>query len=1096
MTPGNKVGQPIRVELDEGSKGHGASWITADAVKTFNLKRRRCENEYYFSSPLFPTLTYTPTEETDITLYFTRAETRITLTCYILPERTSSFSREQPDIRLGDAHIQLYNIREIMDAQEPLFTKAAEAPEILESINNLLFDDFGGIEQEQHQPTYPDWYDTICRTNFPLGSKERIQLQELLNRFEGTVLVDKLDGTPSRLPEMHAELKEGKSFEGVPPRNYTAKKKQIIRTWLDKMLEMKLIQKSTSRTTSPLLVCTDASGKHRITQDVTKLNGIMKRIHGNIPNIRDILEELGNHKYYSCGDLIKAYHQLRVSDSLRRLWAFSTPWGAYEYTNNACQGDSNVPVVFCDRMQKIIHDLPGVHAYFDDVPWSADTFQELYDTTEKVLQRMQEFNIRLSKEKLRIGFSKLDILGYEITEQGHIPRKRNLDKFLAEPFPTTATIRHYLGLLNVFSKFIPNYAEIIYPFQHALQKNSSLQDNEETRAAFIKAKEAIISIQQLYFLDRSQEIFLDTDASDYGVGYICYHKDKEGQMLPIRFGAHLLSQPATKWSTKKKECYAIYIALKELDYLLYGTEFVLRTDHANLLYLKESHDQVEHRFLQTISQFDFSLEHVPGVENIVADSLSRMFKTCESFGGINREHVIEYFKRTHNIDIGHLGINKTTDAVREIMTSENRPIPANLRSEVAELMSECVTCTKRKTRPGKPVLLPHALHAGRFFEKIELDFLEGLPESQGWTSILVIICTFSKFVMLFPIAEKSADAVKQCLLYTMGIFGAPRFASSDGGAAFKANEIDALFNYTGTDNSLTHPYRSSAHGTVERVHQEEMKHLGNIIHEITDAEPADWSTYLPWVQRIINNTPNRNTTFAPATIVFGHKHVFDSKMMEFTPITDTQEKADMNAYIRKHNEMLNRIQTIANKSLDERLLAQFRELNSKPQELSKPLEKDSYVLVKQNKKGKLQLSWTGPKKVVEMISDNFYKILDIVQDIEEFQHRENLMPIQCENDDIARDYARLDTNELTITEVLSHNGDPQRTASMIFTCLCKETADKHINFTFTSCKHVQKIKEYIQEHKELGPLKAKTHYKPTKTRKHSKKHIEAAQGYC
>merc|ERR1711968_54304 len=108
----------------------------------------------------------------------------------------------------------------------------------------------------------------------------------------------------------------------------------------------------------------------------------------------------------------------------------------------------------------------------------------------------------------------------------------------------------------------------------------------------------------------------------------------------------------------------------------------------------------------------------------------------------------------------------------------------------------------------------------------------------------------------------------------MGIFGAPRFVSSDGGSAFKVDKIDALYKYTGTDNSLTHPYRSSAHGTVERIHQEEMKHLGNIIHEITEVEPADWSHYLSWAQRIINNTPNRNTTFAPATIVFGHKHVF------------------------------------------------------------------------------------------------------------------------------------------------------------------------------------------------------------------------------
>jgi len=58
---------------------------------------------------------------------------------------------------------------------------------------------------------------------------------------------------------------------------------------------------------------------------------------------------------------------------------------------------------------------------------------------------------------------------------------------------------------------------------------------------------------------------------------------------------------------------------------------------------------------------------VPGVENVVADPLSRMFSNdnINMFGGINRELVEEFFNRTHNIDVGHLGINKTVDAVRE-----------------------------------------------------------------------------------------------------------------------------------------------------------------------------------------------------------------------------------------------------------------------------------------------------------------------------------------------------------------------------------------------------------------------------------------------
>ena len=73
-------------------------------------------------------------------------------------------------------------------------------------------------------------------------------------------------------------------------------------------------------------------------------------------------------------------------------------------------------------------------------------------------------------EKLRIGYSVLDILGYELTSVEYKPRARNLIKFLEEEFPYTERLKHWLGLLNVFAKFIPNYTEIREPFTSALKK--------------------------------------------------------------------------------------------------------------------------------------------------------------------------------------------------------------------------------------------------------------------------------------------------------------------------------------------------------------------------------------------------------------------------------------------------------------------------------------------------------------------------------------------------------------------------------------------------------------------------------------------------
>ena len=91
-------------------------------------------------------------------------------------------------------------MREIINAKKPLFNPIPEAPEVIESISDLLFDDFGGIETTHESRMSDDtgqgkWHENICRSNFPIGSEERIKLENLLTQFEDVVLVDKLDGT-------------------------------------------------------------------------------------------------------------------------------------------------------------------------------------------------------------------------------------------------------------------------------------------------------------------------------------------------------------------------------------------------------------------------------------------------------------------------------------------------------------------------------------------------------------------------------------------------------------------------------------------------------------------------------------------------------------------------------------------------------------------------------------------------------------------------------------------------------------------------------------------------------------------------------------
>src|SRR5215469_10057527 len=102
------------------------------------------------------------------------------------------------------------------------------------------------------------------------------------------------------------------------------------------MLTNNIIQHSTSQWNAPLLVVPkkpDASGrpKLRVVVDFRKLNDLTIGDSFPIPNISDILDQLGNAKYFTTLDLASGYHQIAMAKTDQEKTAFSTPTGHYEF---------------------------------------------------------------------------------------------------------------------------------------------------------------------------------------------------------------------------------------------------------------------------------------------------------------------------------------------------------------------------------------------------------------------------------------------------------------------------------------------------------------------------------------------------------------------------------------------------------------------------------------------------------------------------------------------------------------------------------------------------------------------------------------------
>ena len=118
------------------------------------------------------------------------------------------------------------------------------------------------------------------------------------------------------------------------------------------------------------------------------------------------------------------------------------------------------------------------------------------------------------------------------------------------------------------------------------------------------------------------------DASKKGLG-ACLEQKFGHIWKPIAFASRFLNNLESRYSTNELELLAVVWSLEHFKYYLYGTEFILQTDHQSLLSaLKENRGNKTYqsrltRWVDRLLPFHFSVEHVPGKNMGFADYLNR-----------------------------------------------------------------------------------------------------------------------------------------------------------------------------------------------------------------------------------------------------------------------------------------------------------------------------------------------------------------------------------------------------------------------------------------------------------------------------------------
>ena len=845
-------------------------------------------------------------------------------------------------------------------------------------------------------------------------------IAELVAEF-GYIFKSTVQGTPARLVPFKLEIDLEKwhmPANQLRCRRLDREREIELKKMIKILIDANIIEACDAAYYSHAFLVPKPNGKWRMVLDFKNLNGATSNYYKwPLPDIKEMLNRVGDSRpeFFAVFDLTSGYYQAEVDEESREFTAFLTRHGVYRWLRlpmgltGACSYFQKALVT--QVLKELMHD--GCELFLDDCMIHASTLDSFLKRLRQVFLRFSEYGITLNPSKCKIGLKSVEYVGHTIDKNGlHFTRDK-LDSVLNFPRPQTKRqIKSFLGLANYFRDHIKNHSIRAQPLQNFVNKYDKSQARHKiiwtpiANAAFDDLRTAIDECPMLWFMDDSSPIFLQTDASDYGIGAYLYQviTNKDGTTFerPIGFISKSIASEHQSWDTPMKEGFAIFYALKKWEYLLRDRQFTIKTDHKNLTRLRADHDsnKMVKRWFMSFQEFDIlSWDFVKGSNNMVPDEMSRLCtREDDNHPAVHLFQLTGYeiptehwdtIAKYHNSGLkseapgGHGGVERT---LRQLDTDGLQW--KHRTKHVRRFIRLCPCCQKMNQMKKIIHSYPFTVSTYGLWNTVSVDYIERLvPDQYGNNMIIVIIDNFSRFTDLFPCNSTAAEGAADALLSFCARYGTPLHFTTDSGSNFKSTLMKGLLERLGTDHHLTTPYSKEMNSLVERMNKEILRHLRNIIF---DKRVADkWSKYCPIVQRILNTTINTATGLTPAEIVFPNGIQLDKNLMT------ESSSIFVSMYVQDMQTAQAKIIALAEQSLREKDQAHMDNY-SKDRTV---FEDGSYVLVehrhnslRRGPKSKLLPFLKGPMLVKHHNSEGIYVLQDLISQQVWDYHMSNLRP--------------------------------------------------------------------------------------------------------
>ncbi|CAM8972830.1 unnamed protein product [Rhodiola kirilowii] len=380
------------------------------------------------------------------------------------------------------------------------------------------------------------------------------------------------------------------------------------------------------------MVATRVKNGWRMCIDYRKLNAVTRKDHFPLPFIDQMLDRLAGKPFFYFLDGFSGYNQIPIAPEDQEKTTFTCSFGTFAFRRMSF-GLCNAPGTFQRVVTSIFSDMIGsfIEVFMDDFTVHGDTFEACLRNLDAVLERCVSMNLVLNYEKCHFMVTHGVVLGHIVSKEGMEVDKAKIDVIMTLPYPSTVRdIKSFLGHAGFYRRFIKDFSKKALPLSSLLQKDVPFEFNKECKEAFDELKSALTSTPIIRAPDWSKGFEIMCDASDYAVGAVLGQRDEKKPVV-IYNASRTLDSAQRNYSTTEKELLAVVFALEKFRSYLLGTKVIVYSDHAAIRYLmtkKEAKPRLI-RWILLLQEFDVEIKDKKGIENTVADHLSRIVREEE-----------------------------------------------------------------------------------------------------------------------------------------------------------------------------------------------------------------------------------------------------------------------------------------------------------------------------------------------------------------------------------------------------------------------------------------------------------------------------------